>query len=273
MSSYEDYERSSTRYDDTRVVVGAEIVLGALADGRVPLGETHLLDAGCGTGTYAAAVADHVASLTLIDASEGMLSMAREKLGSDGVDYHQGRLQDLPFEDGSFDAVMTNQVLHHLGDAEGGDWAEHAEVFAEYARVLRPGGTLVLNTCSQDQLRNGYWYYTLIPGAAERLRSRYAPLSVIERQAEANGMAVAGRFVPVGAAIQGSAYLDGSGPLSAAWRQGDSAWSLVEDDELTAATDQVTALGERGELDAFVAAHDAQREAIGQITFVVARSS
>jgi SAM-dependent methyltransferase len=273
LSSYEDYGKASGSYDDTRVAVGTEILLGAFADGRVPLSQVELLDAGCGTGAYAAAVASKVASVALLDASEAMLAVARRKLGpGPRFEYHVGRLQDLPFPDSSFDAVMTNQVLHHIGDAEGAGWTEHEKVFSEYGRVLRPGGVLVVNTCSQRQLTQGYWYYSLIPEAAEQLRRRYAPLEVIERVAEAEGLEVTGRFVPVDTAIQGSAYLDGSGPLDASWRIGDSTWSLAGPEEMTAMTERVTALGERGDLDAFVAEHDAERAAIGQITFVVARS-
>ncbi len=274
MSSYEDYTRASGEYDRTRVAVGAEIVLGALAKGRVPLGSTRLLDAGCGTGSYAAAVEPHVGSLTLLDASEGMLSKARQKLADvDRSEFHQGQLQHLPFDDSSFDAVMTNQVLHHIGDAEGGGWTEHEMVFAEYRRVLRPGGVLVVNTCSQLQLGHGYWYYALIPAAVETLRRQYAPLSVIELLAAQHGLTVTGRFVPVGATIQGPAYFDGAGPLSASWRLGDSTWSLADDDELAAATEKVAALRGKDELEDFVAEQDARRESIGQITFVVARSA
>ena len=273
MSSYEDYGKASGSYDDTRVAVGTEILLGAFAAGPVPLSQIELLDAGCGTGTYAEAVAPKVGSVTLLDASEDMLAVARQKLGSaPRFDYRVGRLQDLPYADASFDAVMTNQVLHHVGDEEGAGWTEHESVFAEYARVLRPGGVLVVNTCSQRQLTQGYWYYALIPQAAEQLRRRYAPLAIIEQIAAAEGLVVTGRFVPVNVAIQGSAYLDGSGPLSASWRLGDSTWSLAEAREMTEMTRQVTALDEQGDLEAFVAEHDADREAIGQVTFIVARS-
>ena len=272
MSSYEDYARASGDYDRTRVAVGDDIVLGAFTKGRVPLRDTRLLDAGCGTGSYAAAVERFVGSLALLDASEGMLSRAREKLTEvDRVEFHHGQLQQLPFEDSSFDAVMTNQVLHHVGDDEGAGWSEHEKVFAEYRRVLRPGGVLVVNTCSQLQLRHGYWYYALIPAAVESLRRRYAPLSVIEEIAARNHLMVTDSYVPVGATIQGSAYFDGAGPLSAQWRLGDSTWSLADDEELAAATAQVASLREKGELDAFVAEHDARRPSIGQITFVVAR--
>jgi ubiquinone/menaquinone biosynthesis C-methylase UbiE len=272
MSSYEDYTRASAEYDQTRVAVGEEIVLGALTKGRVPLRRARLLDAGCGTGSYAAAVEARVGSLTLLDASEDMLLRAREKLvDADGAEFHQGWLQQLPFDDSSFDAVMTNQVLHHIGDDDGGSWTEHQKVFAEYGRVLRPGGVLVVNTCSQLQLRHGYWYYTLIPAAVEVLRRQYAPLSVIERLAAQNELTVTGSFVPVGATIQGSAYFDGAGPLSASWRLGDSTWSLADEEELAAATEKVAALREKDELENFVAEHDARRDSIGQITFVVAR--
>ena len=123
MSSYEDYGTASGSYDDTRVAVGTVILLGAFAGGRVPLAKVDLLDAGCGTGTYTDAVARHVGSVTLLDASEAMLEVARRKLGSaKRLDYHVGSLQELPFDDASFDAVMTNQVLHHLGDDEGAGW-------------------------------------------------------------------------------------------------------------------------------------------------------
>lgn len=274
MSSYEDYSEVSDNYDDTRVAIGAEILLGALSMGRVPLADTDLLDAGCGTGTFAALLSPHVASVSLVDASEGMLAVAQRKLdGTSATEFRQGVLQDLPFDDDSFDAVMTNQVLHHIGDSQGGDWTEHRRVFAEYARVLRPGGVLVVNTSSTEQLLHGFWYYSLIPEAAEVLRRRYAPVPVLDELAEANGMTVTGHFVPVDAVLQGPSYFDGTGPLSEAWRRGDSSWSLVDGAEMTAMTQKVAALRDRGELDAYVAEADASRKAIGQVTFVVARAA
>lgn len=274
MSSYEDYGEVSGNYDDTRVAIGGEIIVGALSLGRVPLAETRLLDAGCGTGTFASLLAPHVGSVSVVDASEGMLAVAEQKLaGVDGTEFHQGTLQQLPFDDDSFDAVMTNQVLHHIGDQQGGDWAQHARVFVEYARVLRPGGVLVVNTSSTEQLQHGFWYYSLIPRAADVLRRRYAPVPVLDELAEDNGMTVAGHFVPVDAVLQGPSYFDAVGPLSEAWRRGDSSWSLVDDAEMAAMTETVTALCDRGELDAFVAEADARRVDIGQVTFVVARAA
>ena len=275
MSTYEDYADASDHYDSTRVPVGVEIILGNLAGGPVPLDEMHLLDAGCGTGSFAEALAPHVDRLSLVDASAEMLAVAEAKLAaaSEAVvdDARTGMLQELPFADDSFDAVMTNQVLHHLGDAAGDDWPEHRSVFAEYARVLRPGGVLIVNTTAHEQIRHGWWAFSLIPQAVDEMCRRYAPIEVLEALAESNGMEVTGRFVPTDATIQGKTYFDPEGPLSASWRRGDSTWSLASEAELKAMVDTVTGLKERGELDAYVAEHDARRLHIGQVTFMAAR--
>jgi ubiquinone/menaquinone biosynthesis C-methylase UbiE len=275
LSTYEDYADAAGHYDSTRVPVGVEIILGTVAAGRVPLAETHLLDAGCGTGSFAVAVAPQVGRLTLVDASAEMLELAEAKLtaspDSPIVDVQEATLQSLPFDDDSFDAVMTNQVLHHLGDTAGGAWPEHGRVFAEYARVLRPGGVLVVNTASHEQIRHGYWAFSLIPGAVDEMCRRYAPLEVLESLAEAHGLVPRGRFVPTDATIQGPAYFDPEGPLDESWRRGDSTWSLVSDAELAAMVDTLTGLRDRGELTAYVAEHDARRYHIGQVTFLTAR--
>ena len=275
VSTYEDYADASNHYDSTRVPVGIEIILGHLAAGPVPLDRVHLLDAGCGTGSFAAALAPHVGRLSLVDASAEMLAVAEAKLATADqapVDAAKtATLQELPFADDSFDAVMTNQVLHHLGDRRGSDWPEHRRVFAEYARVLRPGGLLIVNTTSSEQIRHGWWAFSLIPEAVEEMGRRYAPLDVLEELATAHGMEPAGRFVPTDATIQGRTYFDAEGPLSASWRRGDSTWSLASEEELAAMIDTMTELKERGELEAYVAEQDAFRPHIGQVTFLAAR--
>ena len=190
--------------------------MGNLATGRVGLAETHLLDAGCGTGSFAAALAPHVGRLTLIDASHEMLDVARAKLagtrGAPHVDLHAGQLQALPFEDASFDAVMINQVLHHLDEPPGDQWPEHGRVLGELARVLRPGGVLTVNTTSHEQIRHGWWAFSLIPEAIRKLCRRYAPLEVLEALAQSNGMTITGRFVPTDATIQRRHVLRRRGP-------------------------------------------------------------
>ncbi len=273
MSSFEKYDETSRHYDATRLAVGHEIILGCLADHEKPLHELRVLDAGCGTGAYSAALVERVAHIDALDLSQGMLAQARAKLAGHAqagrIGFHQGSITELPFEDGAFDAVSINQVVHHLGDA-GEDFVRLRQVIGEFARVLRPGGVLVMNHCSQEQLRDAYWYYRLTPRAHDAVRRNFAPLESLQEFLADAGFAPRGSFVPVDAICQGAAYFDGRGPLDKKWRDGDSFWALVEEQELAAALEKVRSLYEAGELDAFVAEHDARRPSIGQITFVCA---
>lgn len=94
-----------------------------------------ILDAGCGSGPLSAALRDRGAVVTGIDASAGMLALARRRLGDD-VALHLADLSDpLPFDDGAFDDVVASLVLHYLRD-----WGP---TLAELRRVLRPGGRLI----------------------------------------------------------------------------------------------------------------------------------
>ncbi|MEV6109156.1 methyltransferase domain-containing protein [Streptomyces sp. NPDC051940] len=96
-----------------------------------------ILDAGCGSGPLAAALRDRGAVVTGIDASAGMVALARRRLGDD-ADLHVADLNEpLPFADGAFDAVVSSLVFHYLED-----WGP---ALAEIRRVLRPGGRLVVS--------------------------------------------------------------------------------------------------------------------------------
>ena len=271
MSTYENYDRTSRHYDHTRVPVGGEIIVGCLAGQRKPLHELVVLDAGCGTGAYTGAIVERVGRVAAIDMSRGMVEMARAKLRGQAVaargGFLQGSIAALPFAAECFDAVMINQVLHHLDDSAAEDFPAHRRVIGEFARVLRRGGALLVNSCSHRQLRDGYWYRRLVPRAAESMRRRFVPLEALHRLMADTGFVHRGDFVPVDAVCQGAAYFDGHGPLSQEWRDGDSLWALADDDELARAQARVRKLDHAGTLDSFVAEHDARRLRIGQITF------
>ena len=274
MSSYENYTQRSANYDKTREPVGTEIIVGCFAHAPVPLDRMAVLDAGSGTGSYSQALLGYVGRIEAVDLNPGMLEVAAQKLeGSRAegrISFHAGRIDELPFEDAALDGIMINQVLHHLPDEASQGFPAHRQVFREFARVLKRGGVLTVNTCSQEQLRHGYWHYGLIPEAADALRNRYAPLDELIEILDDYGFSRRGRFVHIDATVQGESYFDPRGPLDKEWRDGDSIWSLVTEDRLDQALSLVQKLDERGELEAYVARNDAWRPHIGQATILFA---
>ena len=94
-------------------------------------------DLGCGTGQATAALAPYVERVVAVDESSAMLGAARKRLGDrPNVDLQSGRLEDLPVDDGAVDVALLSLVLHFVVDP--------AAVIAEAARILRPGGRLLV---------------------------------------------------------------------------------------------------------------------------------
>ena len=98
-----------------------------------------LLDVGTGTGRILKAVAAHADRVMGIDASTAMLTVARsavERMGLRHVQLKPADMYALPFPSDSFDAVTVHMVLHYADDP--------AAVLREGARVLKPGGRLIV---------------------------------------------------------------------------------------------------------------------------------
>ncbi|GAA1745765.1 class I SAM-dependent methyltransferase [Nonomuraea bangladeshensis] len=96
-----------------------------------------ILDAGCGAGPLFAALRERGAVVTGVDASAGMLELARRRLGTDADLRVVDLAGPLPFPDDTFDDVIASLVLHYLED-----WAP---TLAEIRRVLKPGGRLLVS--------------------------------------------------------------------------------------------------------------------------------
>ena len=94
-------------------------------------------DLGCGTGAASAALAPFVARVVAVDNSAAMLAAARRRLaGFDNVELRRGDLETLPIGDAELDAAALTLVLPYL--------AEPARALAETARVLKPGGRVLV---------------------------------------------------------------------------------------------------------------------------------
>ena len=100
------------------------------------------LEIGCGTGMFAARVADALPGTQVfaVDQSERMVELTAQR----GIDTHLADAQDLPFLDDSVDAVAALWMLYHVPDLD--------RALAEVRRVLRPGGIFVAVTNGDQHL-------------------------------------------------------------------------------------------------------------------------
>lgn len=271
MSTYEAYDITAGHYDLSRQAEGLEIVLGCLATLGGGLDALSLLDAGCGTGNYSATLAPHLGKVTGLDMSAGMLAQAKSKLSPEltagRAALHQGSITDMPFADGTFDAVIFNQVLHHLERGTDPDYGGHVAATREAFRVLRPGGMLLINACSHVQLKQSFWFYRLLPEGLEAVLARCVPASCLKEILGQAGFILRDRIVPLESVLQGESYFDPRGPLDPAWRKGDSIWSLVPPERIEAAEQEIRALDAADELESYLARQDAPRQDVGQFSF------
>jgi ubiquinone/menaquinone biosynthesis C-methylase UbiE len=112
-----------------------------------PAEGTRILDAGCGAGRVAQELEKRGADVVGMDYSFGMVGRANCICNAGtihGVDLLQGDVGAIPFESSSFDVVVCLGVLSYL-DAE-------EKALDEVARVLRPGGTLILSVINRFRL-------------------------------------------------------------------------------------------------------------------------
>lgn len=98
-----------------------------------------LLDLGCGGGHASFHAAPHAEEVVAYDLSQDMLGTVAAGAAARGltnIGTRQGRAEQLPFADGHFDMVASRYSAHH--------WRHVPMALAEAARVLRPGGRLVM---------------------------------------------------------------------------------------------------------------------------------
>lgn len=167
--------------------------LGALtdrceADALAPLlGEVAgraVLDLGCGDGVQAVALARRGAAVTGLDADPAMLAAAGANAAAAGVRFAlvRGRIEALPFADGRFDLVLAVTVLCFV--------REEQRAWAEMARVLRPGGRLVIGELGRWSLWAARRRIRGWLGAALWRAASFHTAGELRRAAERAGLAV-----------------------------------------------------------------------------------
>lgn len=134
--SQEFFSSASGQWDRLRDdLFGDRFHLAALAAMAPP--DAIVGDLGCGTGQMTATLAPCVGHVIAVDASAEMLQAAQRRVaGAANVDLRRGDLEALPIDDARLDLALVTLVLHHV--------AEPAAALAEVARVVKPGGRLVM---------------------------------------------------------------------------------------------------------------------------------
>lgn len=143
------YDRIGRTYDgsrraDSRIANPLAELLGPPAAGAV-------LDIGCGTGNYTAALAARGYRMTGLEIASQMLAKARAK--SPDIEFVQGSAMHLPFPDACFPRAMCTLAAHHFPD--------RLAAFREARRVLTTG-PLVLFTAFAEQMER-YWLARYFP--------------------------------------------------------------------------------------------------------------
>jgi 2-polyprenyl-3-methyl-5-hydroxy-6-metoxy-1,4-benzoquinol methylase len=103
-----------------------------------------LLDAGAGTGWFSARACQRGARVTSLDVGEKLLAQVAKKCDSERI---VGDVLSLPFDPESFDFVICSEVIEHT--------VEPSRAVSELARVLRPGGVLIIT------VPNRVWHFAI----------------------------------------------------------------------------------------------------------------
>jgi ubiquinone/menaquinone biosynthesis C-methylase UbiE len=177
---------------------GKFVVWAGLLDQLHLRGDERILDMGCGRGAVLLMAAQHLTTgravgvdlWRSVDQSGNSLETTRRNAAAEGVaervELHTGDMTNLPFEDNSFDMVVSSLAIHNISGSDG-----RAKAISEAVRVLRPGGRLMIadikatgqyqaqlaklgmNDCARRRLGWHFWWGG--PWAATRLVTATKP--------------------------------------------------------------------------------------------------
>lgn len=140
--------RVEQQSDDQQQLAAEQVIASEKLCAAIPISAgARVLDIGCGTGSSAIAAGRRRAVVTAIDIDEQALARARVRAAAEGVpgiDFLNIDATAMPFDDGSFDVVVSTLALVFLPDQEA--------VARDLARVVRPGGTIALTALTRGSV-------------------------------------------------------------------------------------------------------------------------
>lgn len=248
-----NYDEVSRIYDTSRAAntetVEKLIKLLHIGDNSV------VLDLGCGTGNYTAALERVAKRVIGIDSSIGMLEQALAKFAE--LPLICGDITSLPFGSEAFDGAFAIQVLHHVKERE--------LFLSEAYRVLKKGAYLAIDSCSHRQMRT-FWDYHYFPKGLEvdlaRIPDAEEIASLLERTGFSNvGMEIS--YTNISAEHERpERYLDKN------YRDGMSTFCLLSDEDIESGCEKLREDIESGAIESIIRKFQAKESIIGGSTII-----
>jgi len=134
-------ERTSTVADSERPI--RERQLASYKEALKYIEGKRVLEIGCGEGIGASVLAEAASRVVAVDYSDNALQLAREKYGSDNIEFKSMKVPPLQFPDASVETVVCFQMIEHLAQPE--------RLIQEIARVVSHGGLALIATVNKEE--------------------------------------------------------------------------------------------------------------------------
>ena len=272
-STYCDYNEAFSVYDRIRRTHGLQSILNFFQQSDVPLDEQIVLEGGFGTGAYLDKIRHHVKKMYGVEGSDEGYQQTQKKINNaPNVNLQIGNILQLPFPDSFFHGYLVNQVIHHFDHR---NYFRQLDVFlTESHRVLKAGGHLVFNTCSQEQLdpeTGSYWHFKYIPSAARAMQRQFIPIEELEVRLESAGFDEVKRSIPSGKIFQQEYYENPDIALQPEFKQGDSTYSFLSAAELNESNVRLMETIEDGSVHQLMKRVAERTQEIGEVLILSAR--
>ncbi len=172
------YDKIGINYNETRKADA--YLCDRLFQKLAPRPAGTYLDIGCGTGNYAHELQKRGLKIIGIDPSREMLDKAKQK--NPHISWRSGHAEKTLLDAASVDGITAFLTTHQ--------WSDLRAAFAEMARVLKPGGRMVIFTSTPVQMR-GYWLNHYFPKMLEDSINQMPALEVVEAAMHKAGLEIA----------------------------------------------------------------------------------